>query len=134
MANLNDFYNFKFKINSTIFKDHRRLMEWRRNDPLRYSRIVEGRWKDDENIHGDILGLTKEDGMMKNWISTILKNLRRIMERWRKDPGSYSKIDEGLWKDEEIFHCFILWSSKFDVKMQNRSWAIFNDRRRQMEK
>ena len=34
-------------------------------NPGRYSRIDEGRWKDDEKIHVDILGSTKKDGIMK---------------------------------------------------------------------
>jgi len=41
------------------------MMERCIKDPRRYSRIVEGRWKDDEKIPGDILGSTKEDGKMK---------------------------------------------------------------------
>jgi hypothetical protein len=46
-------------------------MERRRKDPLRYSRIVEGRWKDDEKIHVDILGSTKKDGMMKKRFTAL---------------------------------------------------------------
>jgi hypothetical protein len=43
------------KRSTAIFLDRSRLMERRRKDPLRYSRIVVGRWKDDEKIPGDIL-------------------------------------------------------------------------------
>ena len=49
---------------------------------------------------------------------------RRQMEWWRKDPRCYSKIDEGLWKDEEMFHCFILGSSKADGKISQKTKAI----------
>jgi hypothetical protein len=46
-------------------------MERRRKDPLRYSRIVEGRWKDDEKILGVILGSTKVDGKMKKCSTSL---------------------------------------------------------------
>ena len=49
----------------TILMDQPRLLERSLKDPLRYSKIEEGRWKEDEKIHSDILGSTKEDGMMK---------------------------------------------------------------------
>ena len=56
---------------SKIFYDRSRMMERCIKDPLRYSRIVEGRWKDDIKIHGDILGSTKDDGKIVERISTI---------------------------------------------------------------
>jgi hypothetical protein len=46
-------------------------MERRRKDPLRYARIVEVRWKDDEKIQGVILGSRKVDGKMKKCSASL---------------------------------------------------------------
>ena len=76
-------------------------MERRRKDSRRYSRIDEGRWNDEEKIHGVILGSTKVDGNMKKYSTSLFQDRRSLMERYRKNPGRYSMIDERKWKDNE---------------------------------
>ena len=56
------------------------------------------------------------------------------MERRRKDPGRYSRIDEETCKDEEKIHGVILRSTKVDGKMKKCSTALFKDRRSLMER
>ena len=63
-----------------------------------------------------ILGLSKFDG------------------KTRKDPGRYSMIDEGKWKDNEKNFDNIQGSLKDDEKMMKRFKSNCKDRRKKMER
>ena len=74
--------------------------------------------------------------MMERWINVPLHYSRIFKEWWldAENPGWYSKIDKGRWKDSEMNFEDILGSIKDDGKMHKRSTAIFKDRRRKMER
>jgi hypothetical protein len=50
-------------------------------DPPRYSKIDEGRWKDDEKIHSIILGSSKADGKISQKTKANTEKLESLKDR-----------------------------------------------------
>ena len=88
----------RFKSNC---KDRRKKMERWLNVSLRFWKIDEGRWKDDEKIHSIILGSLKADGKISQKTKAIT-------------------VDEGKWKDNEMNFDNNQGSLKDDEKMMIR--------------
>ena len=69
---------------------------------------------------------------MNKCSATLFCDRQRLMERCRKNPGRYSRIDEGRWKDSEKNNDDIQGSLKYDEKMHVRFKSNCNDRRKMM--